>query len=119
MNLFPLDTVTALKMSTLIHHKEQISLQSRMSTRMTKCTSSLDRTDFMGWEMYVPKKGLVEMFLFGSKALSRGDLEWIQQLLLRLIQREAKRTRNTMNFMKYIYLCIAERAALPSDLGLP
>lgn len=79
MNLFPLDTVTALKMSTLIHHKEQISLQSRMSTRMTKCTSSLDRTDFMGWEMYVPKKGLVEMFLFGSKALSRGDLEWIAE----------------------------------------
>lgn len=77
MGNYPLNTKAAIGMETLIKHKEALELHERMSSRMVKCASVLDRNGFIGWNMRVPKKGLAEMSIFGSESLCTSDLEWI------------------------------------------
>ena len=77
MRNYPLKTTVAIGIASLIKHKDRLKLHERMSTRMVKCASVLNRDGFIGWRMRVPKKGLAEMSLFGSESLCVSDLEWI------------------------------------------
>lgn len=79
MGNYPLNTAVAIGLESLIRHKEQLPLHGRMSSRMVKCASVLERNDFIGWNMRVPKKGLADLSLFGSESLCAGDLEWIAE----------------------------------------
>ena len=74
----PQGTATSIKLNQVINRKTPITLAERMSTRMVRCASSLPlMEDYIGWQMYVPVKGSVDMEVFGTSSLLQGDLEWI------------------------------------------
>ena len=75
----PVGTKSMLNIKALIRHKEQIKFHERMSSRMVQCSAVLERSEFIGWEMYVPQTGLVNMKLFGTENVSEEDLSWISE----------------------------------------
>lgn len=79
MNKFPLNTSAAVKINTLTRHEKPISVHKYMSSRMVQSACVLDREGFLGWEVAVPAKGPVQMYLFGTKDLCCSDLEWMAE----------------------------------------
>lgn len=77
--IYPENTVTAVKVDSLIRPTDKRLVSDRMSSRMIKCASVLDEGEYLGWQMVVPARGLVRMSLFGTGSLCRGDLEWIME----------------------------------------
>ena len=77
-----------------------------MSTRMVKCASALGRNDFIGCEMFVPSKGVVEMYLFGNESLSEDDLEWIVEntASLKKVTTEKNEVANDYTELYELYL---------------
>ena len=76
---YPAHSTTAIRMEKLIKITGKRSLPDRMSSRIVKCASVLDQDGFIGWQMLVPKKGLLDISLFGSGAIGKSDLEWIAE----------------------------------------
>ena len=66
-----------IRFDKLLKRPKKHELSDRMSTRMVKCASVMPLNEHIGWEMTVPKKGLVDITLFGSDSLCEGDLKWI------------------------------------------
>ena len=77
MDSYPIGTNEIVRIDSLIGHKETIATHKRMSTRIVKCASVIDVTEFIGWKMSVPKKGLANISVFGSESICKNDLEWI------------------------------------------
>ena len=79
--MFPERTDTAIKLNQLfkICEKDKKLLSERMSSRMIKCASVLHNSDYLGWQISVPAKGLVNMAIFGTSDISAEDLEWIAE----------------------------------------
>jgi Domain of unknown function DUF87. len=72
-------SVSVLHLSKLIKREEELEISERMSSRMVRSASALSEGNFLGWQMYVPVTGLVEMSLFGSEEISEDDLRWISE----------------------------------------
>jgi len=66
-------------MEKLIQQTAIPAPDDRMSTRMVKSAAHLPDGSFMGWQMYVPKIGPVDMQLFGRGDISITDMEWIAE----------------------------------------
>ena len=62
-------SVSVLHLSKLIKREEELEISERMSSRMVRSASALSEGNFLGWQMYVPVTGLVEMSLFGSEEI--------------------------------------------------
>ena len=77
---FPKEVTTAIKMDRLFRTREKKTLLSeRMSSRMVKCASALPGGGYIGWQLIVPRKGLVSMTAFGTHDVCRNDLEWMTE----------------------------------------
>lgn len=74
---FPADTAAAVKIDKLVRLTDKRPMSERMSSRMVRCASVMGPGAFIGWQMLVPAKGLVGLYLFGTEPLCRDDLEWI------------------------------------------
>ncbi len=70
-------TVPAIQVEKVYKRDSNTRLSDCMSTRMTKCAAMLEQGEYIAWQMDVPKKGKVGIFLFGSPSLSKGDLKWV------------------------------------------
>jgi hypothetical protein len=69
--------MSIVKLSNLIRHEEELPLWERFSSRIVKVASEFDYESYVGWQMNVPKNGIVDMYLFGGKSVSTADLEWL------------------------------------------
>ena len=79
-SFFPKEVTTAVKLDKLFKASEKKTfLSERMSSRMVKCASALSEGGYIGWQLTVPKKGLVGMTTFGTHEVCRSDLEWITE----------------------------------------
>lgn len=103
MNNYPANTTTAIQLSRLIRHRKSISLPERMSSRMVKCASMLNASEFLGWQMYVPVKGAVEMSLFGTGRLCSSDLEWIAEMTARTTQNSLAKSTGQCTGLTELY----------------
>lgn len=79
--LFPNRTETVIKLDKLFMADEKVKrlVSERLSSRMVKCASVLKKGEFLGWQIAVPRKGLVNMAVFGTADVGRSDLEWISE----------------------------------------
>ena len=78
---FPQHTSASIALRKLILQKKKLDLDDRLSSRMVKCAALLNREDFLGWQMLVPKTGISSISVFGSDDLSEEDLNWISEKL--------------------------------------
>ena len=71
--------INTLKMAKVIKSdiNDRRRLSERMSSRMVKCASVLSAGEFVGWQMNVPTKGVVNMTVFGTDDICKSDLGWI------------------------------------------
>lgn len=110
MSDYPQNTARVLQLDKLVRHEEETRFSERMSSRMVRCASVLERTGCVGWQMDVPAKGLVRMSVFGSEELRRDDLEWIAERVGKTSR--AKHTIRAPEGQLYeLYLPAAERSA--------
>ena len=66
-------------LTVLFRNEKRKNMADRMTTRMVKCAAVLDEKSCIGWQMAVPKEGLVKLHLFGTEEISESDLEWIAE----------------------------------------
>ena len=76
---FPIEAEAVVIVKKLICQGEKTALSERLSSRMVECASELSNGSFIGWQVAVPQKGLLEMSVFGSGELQKKDLEWISE----------------------------------------
>lgn len=82
MNItLPDGIATAVNFDKLYKLKEGSKrvLPERLSSRMVRCASVLPDGEYLGWQMSVPVKGMVNMVLFGTGDVGQSDLEWIAE----------------------------------------
>ncbi len=70
-------TALGVKIEKVYKRDKNTRLSDCMSTRMVKCAAMLEQEEYIAWQMDVPKKGKIGIYLFGSPSLSKGDLKWI------------------------------------------
>lgn len=71
--------VSILHFGKLIKREEKLGVSERMSSRMVRSASILSKGDFLGWQMYIPTQGLVDISLFGSGEITEDDLMWMSE----------------------------------------
>ena len=113
MNQFYLSkSMTAINLDKLIKADDSRQFSERMSSRMVKCASVLPVGEHIGWQMIVPRKGKINMTLFGSESLSKDDLEWIAENSAKTTK--VKKTNNDIsgfNKLYELYLPVADNAS--------
>lgn len=109
---YPNEITTIIKLDKLIKADEKRQFSERMSSRMVKCASVLPFSEMIGWQMIVPKKGKINMTLFGSESLSISDLEWIAEKTAKT-KKVNKVENNLSEFSKLyeLYLPIADNVS--------
>lgn len=78
-HFLPVNTTVAVRLEKLMKSGGKRLFSERMSSRLVKCASVLPEGGHLGWQMILPKKGAVQMALFGSSSLCESDLGWIAE----------------------------------------
>ena len=108
-NSYPDNTAISIKLDSLIKHTGKTNLTERMSSRIVKCASVLKENEFIGWQMEIPCKGLVDFTIFGSQTLSKSDLEWISEKVGKANkQKQSKISADTLDKLYELYLPVTE-----------
>lgn len=118
--IYPKDTSTIVMLDKmfLIKDIEKRMLSERLSTRMIKCASVLPEDEYLGWQMIVPKKGLVKMSIFGTKDIGKSDLEWISEKVAKTkVGRSQGSIKEELNDLYELYLPVADQSALGGEIG--
>ena len=116
--LFPGNTKVVIKIDKLIKVRDKRLLSERLSSRMVKCASVLEKRDYIGWQMVVPIKGLARIYVFGTDALGKADLEWIVEKTGKVAKHVDNRQIDTnMTELYEVYLPIAEISGRASSIG--
>ena len=78
---YPKNTATVLRFGKIIKKlkEEKKDLSERLSTRLVRGAAVLPEGEFMGWQLYTPVTGIVDMGLFCSDGVNREDLEWMAE----------------------------------------
>ena len=98
---YPTGTSSAGKLTKMVLSDEKKKMSERLSTRLVKCASVLDKNKFVGWQMLVPKKGLIDISLFGTASVSSSDLEWAAEKIGVVSKGRTKKT--DIENLKYLY----------------
>lgn len=61
---YPNHTAVSVQISMLFKATEKRTTPERVSSRMVKCASVMDPSEFVGWQMFVPTKGIVKMQVY-------------------------------------------------------
>lgn len=118
--IFPERITTAVKMDKIfkINEGDKRRFPERMSSRMVKCASVLQFEEYLGWQLEVPVKGLVNMSVFGTADVCKSDLEWI-------VEKTAKVSKcnnsgcfdKSLTDLYELYLPIADNASSDASIG--
>lgn len=113
MNGYLKSTASAIRLDKLIRHEKGPLFPDRMSSRMVKCASVLNQGEHTGWQMEVPVRGLVQISVFGSVGLCRGDLEWIAEHMGKTVAARLSTGQESglLDELYEFYLPAAENAA--------
>lgn len=103
----------AVRMESVIKHSDKWLVPDRMSTRIVRCASALSRNSFIGWQMSVPTKGLVDMTVFGSDEVSKDDLKWIVEKTGKISQSSKSKVKGDMSELYELYLPVMENKTVP------
>ena len=106
----------AVKLETLIKNSENKVFSERMSSRMVRCASVLPIGEYIGWQMMIPRKGKVEIELYGSESLCESDLEWMAEKVAKTTKKKkTARVNEDLNMLFELYLPVAEY--VPTSVG--
>lgn len=108
MNYYPAHCVAAIRITGLIRHETTPALFDLMSTRMIKCAASLAPSEFIGWQMNVPVRGLLELSVFGSGTLRTDDLKWVLEKVAEAKPAAAGPKELPARFLYELYLPAAQ-----------
>lgn len=115
---FPANTQSVVYIDKLIRSGDKRLLSERMSSRMVRCASLMEKGDFLGWQMHVPTKGLVKMSLFASSAGLNDDLVWMAEKTARTKKASASHMADRRLTELYeIYLPVAKKRAVSTSIG--
>lgn len=104
-------------LENLITNKKR-SLSDRLSSRMVSCAAVLHEGSELGWQMIVPKEGLVSMTLYGSEEVSKSDLEWIVEKVGHPSKRSpAKKKLTGMSKLYELSLPVAQATKKRGSIG--
>ena len=107
---FPENTQSAVYIDKLIISKDKRLLSERMSSRMVRSASVMDKGDYVGWQMFVPTKGLVKMSAFGSAGVGTDDLTWMIEKTGRANKSKSPRMAfDNLTDLYEIYLPVTEK----------
>ena len=113
--IFPNKTKNVVKLEKLykVTEKDKLLLSERMSSRMIKSVSILAEGEYAGWQMIVPKKGLVSMAAYGTGEISEKDLKWMTEKTASAARYNFADVliRSYPSFMNYIFLLL--KAVVP------
>ena len=115
---FPENTQSAANIDSLIISSDKRLLSERMSSRMVRCASVMEKNDFIGWQMSVPTKGLVKMSVFGSQGVRTDDLIWMTEKTGKVKKSKASHSAcDNLTDLYEIYLPIAGKKGSSSSIG--
>ncbi len=115
---YPAGTASAVLLDKLHLADGQRALSDRLSSRLTVCASLLNDGSFLGWQMSVPKKGMIAVSLFGSDAVSIKDLHWIAENTGHVTSMQHKTAVRISEWELYeLYLPAAENSGTASIIG--
>ena len=116
--LYPNADIVTLRLDKLLKTADPKPLSERMSSRMVRCASALEQGGYVGWQMNIPKKGLVEISLFGTAPLHRSDLEWIAERTGKPARTTSrKRVDDSLSYLHELYLPIPEKGRSMFSIG--
>ena len=79
MNYYPNGTTVTVKLEEYLYKTKKMDVNNHMCVRMIKTATLLEADGHIGWQMYIPKKGMAELALFGCNSIQKKDLEWISE----------------------------------------
>lgn len=100
--------ITAVRMGSVIKHRDKWMGPDRMSTRLVRCASALGRNSYIGWQLSVPPKGLVDMTVFGSDEISKDDLKWIVEKTANISGSSRSRVNSNLSELYELYLPVMQ-----------
>ncbi len=118
--VFPIGITNTIKIDKLykVNEKDKLLLSERMSSRMVKSASVLATGEYVGWQLIVPKKGLVNMVAFGTHEVSKADLEWMTEKTAESAKCNGHgEIDSSLTELYELYLPIAEGSGSGSKIG--
>ncbi len=117
-NYYPLATKSSILLDSL-WKSEKMEESKHMSDRMVKMATLLGHDEHIGWQMYVPTKGMAEISLFGSESIAQNDLEWIAEKMGSPAKRsQTKANTDTLTELYELFLPIVENRETTTTFGL-
>ncbi len=121
MNMvFPKGIKNVVRLDKLykVNEKEKLLLSERMSSRMVKSASVLTEGEYIGWQLNVPRKGLVNMAAYGTRDVSESDLKWMSEKTAAAAKYNShKNVDKELSELYELYLPIAERNGTSAAIG--
>lgn len=108
--------MATLRIDHLISSKTEKSHQ--MSWRMVKSASTLPEGEHIGWQMLVPKKGLVDMCLYGTGSITEEDLAWFcEETGVSSTNKRPPKEAKELQHIYELYLPVTQSALEKSPIG--
>ncbi len=118
MNKFPACTKSALAISSLLRIDDKIQVTESPSTRMIKSASVMPQSDFIGWQIFAPTKGSIDISFFGTENISCSDLEWIFENVAKTCTTKASTNEQINNYNNLYLLSLeAKEASSKAPIG--
>lgn len=76
MECYPSGTASVVQIDRMYLLDGKRAAAELLSTRLVKCAAMLSPGEFLGWQLSVPRRGLIGIALFGTEGISTADLEW-------------------------------------------
>lgn len=118
--IFPNKTKNVVKLEKLykVTEKDKLLLSERMSSRMIKSASIVAEGEYVGWQMIVPKKGLVSMAVYGTGEISEKDLKWMTEKTASAARYNFRgRIDKELSELYELYLPVAESGGTGAAIG--
>ena len=100
---YPLHTDKIIRCGKIIKRSDKIVLSERLSTRMTRSAAVIPQGEFIGWQIFVPKEGVVDMGVFGSEGIGAEDLEWMLEKTAQISEKSLKINTDDINSLTELY----------------
>lgn len=115
--LYPTGTACSIRLEQILLTDKKRTVTDRLSTRLVKCASILDSGEYLGWQMIVPKKGLIGVSLFGTSSLSCDDLEWVAEKSGKISRKRSAAGFPKAEMLYELYLPAAEKRSGSATIG--
>ncbi len=104
-SFYPKNTATVLRFGKIIKtvSEEKKEASERLSTRLVRGTAVLPKGEFMGWQLFAPVTGIVDMGLFCSEGVSKEDLEWMAEKTVRISEKDSPYSKKDLEGLSELY----------------